>query len=52
MVRIKDGAVSFKVEDPAPEDDEIYGPPNTGYLTISPPGAAMMDSENREGEAL
>ena len=38
MLRIKDGVVSFDVDDPVPEDDEIYGLPTTWYFTISSAG--------------
>ena len=42
MLRIKDGAAPFNVDDQVPEDDEIYGPPKREYLKIS---SAVRDDD-------
>ena len=39
MIGIKDGVVSFNVDDPVPEDGAIYGLPSTGYFTIFSAGS-------------
>ena len=50
MVRIKGGVVSFNVDDPVPEDDEIYGPPIAGYRTICSTGRDDDGVGKRERE--